>query len=106
MRRVFFVLLALVLVAVAPSQPRAQANKLQLHFMDVGQGDGAVLIAPNVGQDATPRLSQVTNTVTWGTFLGRDKPWTIGPCSSEQVLPKFANEVLRVELEQRHGLGR
>src|SRR5262249_2049429 len=24
-----------------------QANKLQIHFMDVGQGDGAILIAPD-----------------------------------------------------------
>ena len=36
-----------VVVLGLPSIAYAQANgKLQIHFMDVGQGDGAVLISP------------------------------------------------------------
>ena len=46
MRRVFLIVLAAGLLALQ-SLPRAQAGKLQIHFMDVGQGDGAILIAPN-----------------------------------------------------------
>src|SRR5262252_8929136 len=45
MRRVSLVLVAFVLLAL-PSLPRAQGG-LQIHFMDVGQGDGAILIAPD-----------------------------------------------------------
>jgi len=40
-------LLSLVYVLFAAAAAYAQANgKLQIHFMDVGQGDGAVLISP------------------------------------------------------------
>src|SRR5262245_59748531 len=40
-------LLLAVLTVVLPSVALAQANgKLQIHYMDVGQGDGAVLITP------------------------------------------------------------
>jgi beta-lactamase superfamily II metal-dependent hydrolase len=46
MRRVTLCVVALALLAL-PSLPRAQAGKLQIHFMDVGQGDGAILIAPD-----------------------------------------------------------
>src|SRR5215470_9253293 len=46
MRRLMFVLLTALLVALS-SLPRAQAGRLQIHFMDVGQGDGAILIAPD-----------------------------------------------------------
>src|SRR6266850_1147279 len=42
---VFLVRLSVILL---PSLVYAQANgKLQIHFMDVGQGDGAILISPN-----------------------------------------------------------
>ncbi len=46
MRRVLLSIVALVLLAL-PSLPQAQPGTLQLHFMDVGQGDGAILIAPD-----------------------------------------------------------
>ena len=37
----------LLLAVVCPISAYAQANgKLQIHYMDVGQGDGAVLISP------------------------------------------------------------
>jgi beta-lactamase superfamily II metal-dependent hydrolase len=39
MRRVVLCVVAVALLAV-PSIPKAQAGKLQIHFMDVGQGDG------------------------------------------------------------------
>ena len=35
------------LLTVLQSITWAQAQKLQIHFMDVGQGDGAILISPN-----------------------------------------------------------
>jgi beta-lactamase superfamily II metal-dependent hydrolase len=47
MRRVILVLLGLAFIASSPSLPHAQAGRLQIHFMDVGQGDGAILIAPD-----------------------------------------------------------
>src|SRR5438105_42540 len=46
MRRLMLVVVAIAFLAT-PSFPRAQTGKLQIHFMDVGQGDGAILIAPN-----------------------------------------------------------
>src|SRR5438874_13541552 len=43
-----FVLFAFVVVWPLERVTRAQANgKLQIHFMDVWQGDGAILISPN-----------------------------------------------------------
>ena len=44
-----------ILVLLCVSLAYAQANgKLQIHFMDVGQGDGAVLISPQ-GEVVRPR---------------------------------------------------
>ena len=41
------VLLAVVLISASAHLRWAQANgKFQIHFMDVGQGDGALLISP------------------------------------------------------------
>jgi hypothetical protein len=45
MRRLLTVLAVVVLGW--QSAPQSQASKLQIHFMDVGQGDGAILIAPS-----------------------------------------------------------
>ena len=40
-------LITLVLTVCVPSLAMAQANgRLQIHYIDVGQGDGAVLISP------------------------------------------------------------
>ncbi len=46
MRRTFLtaILVACVFQATGRTQP---AGHLQIHFMDVGQGDGAILIAPD-----------------------------------------------------------
>jgi beta-lactamase superfamily II metal-dependent hydrolase len=45
MRRLMMLLLALILGALQ-SMTSAPANRRQIHFMGVGQGDGAILIAP------------------------------------------------------------
>ncbi|PYQ86059.1 MAG: hypothetical protein DMG02_26175 [Acidobacteria bacterium] len=45
MRRMVMFLIALS-VGALQSMTSAQTNRLQIHFMDVGQGDGAILIAP------------------------------------------------------------
>ena len=45
MRRLLLVVVAFGLLALAP-RPAAQSS-LRIHFMDVGQGDGAILIAPD-----------------------------------------------------------
>src|SRR5882672_10618954 len=46
MRRVLLIVAALGLLALQ-ALPHAQPGRLQIHFMDVGQGDGAILIAPD-----------------------------------------------------------
>src|SRR5947208_9322137 len=46
MRRTVMFLIALS-VGALQSMTSAQTNRLQIHFMDVGQGDGAILIAPD-----------------------------------------------------------
>jgi beta-lactamase superfamily II metal-dependent hydrolase len=45
MRR--FLNVVAVLVLGLQAIPQTQASRLQIHFMDVGQGDGAILIAPS-----------------------------------------------------------
>jgi beta-lactamase superfamily II metal-dependent hydrolase len=45
MRRVLL-LLTLVVLSLSSQTTRAQTGRFQIHFMDVGQGDGAILIAP------------------------------------------------------------
>ena len=45
LRRLFWLLPLAFLLLASPAYPQAN-GKLQLHFMDVGQGDGAVLISP------------------------------------------------------------
>jgi beta-lactamase superfamily II metal-dependent hydrolase len=45
MRRLLVVLAVVVLSWQPPSH--TQVSNLQIHFMDVGRGDGAILIAPS-----------------------------------------------------------
>ena len=65
------VVLSLALLGTVP----LQAQSLQLHFMDVGQGDGAVLIAPNGASASTTSTTTSPAITTAITSVAPGKSW-------------------------------